>query len=253
MNDRGRAVSHTVSFVLVFSLIVTSVGLVSVVGTGSIQDVVRFEQTEASVSLMRSAGSGINEVANGAAPAYRSSIALAGGSLRMGNRTEVNVTVSNASGTMFSETYRPWSIRYEANDRNVSYQSGLLARGGDRREGVLLTGAGFRCDPANDHASVTIVRLRPSGSTVFGGGPVTIRATEHQARAPSNRSGVSFPESRPHPTATEVIVSVDGPYETAWREALTNWGFSYDSATDTLECDVGRVFVQSPRVEVRLS
>ncbi len=249
---RDRAVSQTVAFVLVFSLIVTSVGLVTTAGVDSLQDVQQGQQAESSASLMRAVGAGVNAVANGDRPSYRSSIALAGGALEVRNETTVDVTVTNATGTPFSRTYRPGSVAYRADERNVTYQSGVLARGGERREAVLLAGAGFRCDEARDYAIVFLVRLRAPGSSLVGGASATIRATDPTPSPPGTRTGLAFPDTRPHPVSDEVSVTVNGPYRPAWVEALTERGFA-DAGGGTMTCDASRVFVSSPRVVVRLS
>ena len=250
--DRDRAVSNTVAFVLVFALIVTSVGLVTTAGVDSLQDVQENQQADSSAALIRAAGAGINEVATGDRPGYRSSLDLGGGGLQVTNRTQVRVEVSNTSGTIFDRTYRPGALRYRANDRNVTYQSGLLARGGERRRAVLLAGAGFRCDRDRDYVSLTVVRLRnPTGGSI-GGGPVTSRASALRGAPPGNVSGLAFPAERPHPTATAVEVTVAGPYAAAWDDALTERGFT-DVGGGTYRCPVSRVVVHAPRVNVRLA
>jgi hypothetical protein len=249
---RDRAVSNTVAFVLVFSLIVTSVGVVTTAGVDSLEDVRQSQQAESSAAVVRAAGAGINEVATGDRPSYRSSLDLGGGGLQVTNRTLVRVEVSNATGTPFDRTYRPGALRYRANDRNVTYQSGLLARGGERRRAVLLAGAGFRCDRDRDYVSLTVVRLRnPSGGAV-GGGPVSIRASAPRDTLPSNTSGLAYPTDRPRSPATAVEVTVAGPYASAWDDALTERGFT-DVGGGSYRCPVSRVFVHAPRVEVRLT
>jgi hypothetical protein len=239
-----------VSFVLVFSLIISSVGIVTTVGFDSLEDVQRTQQAESSAALMRSAGAGINGVANGERPSFRSSLALSGGRLVVTNETTVGVVVRNGSGTPpLDESYRPNALSYRANDRNVTYQSGLLARGAERRRAVLLAGAGFRCEPGS-YATVTLVRLRSGQGPAVAGGPVTVEAVDSRPQPPRNRSGVVYPNGTASPT--EVVVTVDGPYERAWEDALTDRGFS-TTAGGGLECAADRVYVRVPTVEVRLS
>lgn len=248
---RDRGVSETVAFVLVFSLIVTSVGLVTTAGVDSIRDVQESQQAESSVILMRAVGAGINDVATGARPRYRSSLSLAGGSIRVINETTVTIEVTNATGMPFVASYRPQALSYANDDRNVTYQSGLLARGGERREAVLLVGSGLQCDPGRGYAAISIVRLQPNGSAALGGGSATIDASERRLGPSMNQSGVEFPASRPHPNVTNVTITVDGPYEAAWRDALTDRGFR--SAGGSFYCPTERVIVNAPVVEVRLS
>jgi hypothetical protein len=244
-------VSNTVSFVLVFSLIVSSVGIVTTAGFDSLQDVQESQQAESSAALMRSAGAGINGVANGERPSFRSSLALSGGQLAVTNETTVGVEVSNATGTPLDETYRPGALSYRANDRNVTYQSGLLARGAERRRAVLLAGAGFRCVPG-DYATVTLVRVRSDDGPAVAGGPVTVEASDRTPRPPQNRSGPVYPTNTTAASPTGVVLTVDGPYERAWEDALTDRGFS-TTGSGGLECSADRVYVRAPTVGVGLS
>lgn len=249
---RDRGVSQTVAFVLVFSLIVTSIGLVATAGFDSIRDVQRIQQAESSTELMRAAGTGIGQVATGERPSYRSSLPLSGGTVAVTDETTIDVTVTSATGTAFSATYRPGGIQYRADGRNVTYQSGVLARSGAGRGTVSLSSTMFRCEPSRGYSAVTVIRLRNDGLTATGGEGVTVRATSVRDRPPATRSGLDYPTGTPHEPVTELELTVDGPYESAWRDALADRGFT-DAGSGTFTCSASRAFVHAPQVNVTLS
>ncbi|WP_251344149.1 DUF7289 family protein [Haloplanus halophilus] len=248
----ARAVSNTVAFVLVFSLIVTSVGLVTTVGLGSLRDVQTSQQAELSTGALRAVGGEIDEIAAGSRPAYRDSIELGGGRITVVDETAVDVTVANATGTVFEETYRPRALTYAYEGRNMSYGSGVLARGSDRQPAVLVSGPStIRCVPASDVAVVTVVQLVPDDGSGASGGPVTVEARRIRSAPPTNVSRLDYPTTRPSPTATNVSVTVSGPWQAAWMEALTARGFTATGG-GTATCPANRVSVRLVRVEIAL-
>jgi hypothetical protein len=248
----NRAVSNTVAFVLVFSLIITSAGLVTTFGLGSLRDVQQSQQAEMSTGALRAIGGGIDEIAQGQRPAYSDSITLGGGQLLLGNETTVEVTVSNATGPVFDETYHPRTLVYEFEGRNTSYGSGVLASGADGQPGVLVSGPStIRCSPAGDVAVVTVVELVPERNQGIGGGSVTVDARQISPSAPGNVSRLRYPTARPHPTATNLTVTVSGPWQAAWRDALVEKGFTRE-AGGTVSCDASTVTVRVVRVRIDL-
>jgi hypothetical protein len=247
-----RAVSNTVAFVLVFALIVTSAGLVATVGFGSLRDVQQAQQADLSIGTLRAVGGEIDGIAAGERPAYRDSIELGSGRLAVVNGTVVDVTVANTTGTVFDETYRPRALVYAFEGRNVSYESGVLARGSESQSAVLVSEPStIRCSPASDTATITLVRLVAGSDSAASGGPVTVEARRLDSSPPANVTGLNYPTTRPHPTAKNVTVAVSGPWQAAWREALVAQGFTPDGGS-TATCSVSRVTVRVVRVEVGL-
>jgi hypothetical protein len=250
--DADRAVSDTVAFVLVFSLIITAAGLIATVGFASLQDVQAAQQSELSTGTLRAVGGEIDEIAAGNRPAYRDSVELGGGRITLVNETTVGVTVDNATGMIFDETYRPRALTYAYEGRNMSYESGILARGSERQPAILVSApSGFRCSPANDVAVVTVVQLVPGAAGAVSGGPVTVEARRVSSPARANVTRLEYPTTRPHPAVTGVTVTVSGPWQAAWEEALTAQGFT-TTGGGTATCTASQVSVRLVRVEVGL-
>jgi hypothetical protein len=247
-SDRG--VSNTVAFVLVFSLIVTSAGLVTTVGFDSLERIQMNQQADLSTGAVREIGGEIDGIAQGQRPAYRDSLDLAGGDLAVVNETGVSVRVDNATGTVFAETYHPRTLRYAYAGRNTTYGSGVLASGGERRPAVLVSGpSAIRCSAASDVAVVTILELVPTADGAVGAGSVTIDLRRSRSAADVTR--LQYPTTRPHPSTTNVSVSVSGPWRAAWLSALDERGFSRTGG-GTVTCDVSQVTVQLVSVRIEL-
>jgi hypothetical protein len=252
MSRSDRAVSDTVAFVLVFALVVTSTGIVTTVGFGSLRDVQQSQQADLSAGTLRAIGGEIDEIAAGTRPAYRDSLELGGGRVSVVNETAVTATVSNATGPVFDETYRPRALTYSFEGRNMSYESGVLARGSEGKGSVLVSSPStMRCSPADDVAVVSIVQLVSGEGGAASGGPVTVTARRIGSPPPANVTALEYPTTRPHPTATNVTLTVSGPWQAAWIEALTAQGFTLTGG-GTVTCDARQVTVRVVRIEVGL-
>jgi len=257
LNDSGcrrrdRAVSNTVAFILVFSLIVLSVGLVSTAGFDTLRDLQRDEQARTAGALVRTVGAGIDEVALGERPTYRNSLQLGEATLTVENETRVDVVVSNTTGPVFDETYHPNALVYRTPAGNTSYVSGVLARGAERRSAVALDGPTAQCSTGADTAAITLVSLNATEGGAVGGGPVTIDVRSASETARGNISQLRFPNTTPSPVnPTGVEVTVDGPWADAWQDSLVEQGFT-DTGGGTYECSVGQVFVRVVRIRIGL-
>jgi len=249
---RARAVSDTVAFVLVFTLVVTSAGIVATAGFGSLQDVQRSQQADLSTGTLRAIGGEIDEIARGTRPAYRDSVELGGGRITLVDETAVTVTVTNATGTVFDETYRPRALTYAYEGRNMSYESGILARGSERQSAVLVSEpTTMRCVPVNDVAVISVVQLVSGEGDAASGGPVTVEARRIHPPPPANVTRLKYPTARPAPAATNVTLSVSGPWRAAWNDALAAQGFTATGG-GSMACSASRVSVRLVRVEVDL-
>lgn len=248
---QARAVSDTVAFVLVFSLVVTSAGIVATAGFGSLQDVQRSQQADLSTGTLRAIGGEIDGIARGTRPAYRDSIELGGGRITLVDETTVTVTLTNTTGTVFDETYRPRALTYAYEGRNTSYESGILARGSRQGRAVLVSEpATMRCVPTSDTAMLSIVQLVSGEGDAVSGGPVTVEARRMGPPPPTNVTHLEYPTTRPAPNATKVTLSITGPRRAAWSDALAAQGFTATGGSMT--CNASQVTVRLVRVEIDL-
>jgi len=176
--DRG--VSEVLGFILVFSLIVASVGLVSVVGFGELQgarDAERVQNAERAFDVL---GDNVEDVYRGGAPSRATEIKLADATLGFGDTTVITVTVD---GTSYTRTLRP--IVYEAADSRIVYEAGAVIR-------VDRAGARLSREPSllvtDDATALQIPRTVPDTSRNLGGRTTVLVRTTRASSGVINRS-----------------------------------------------------------------
>lgn len=129
--SEARGVSDLIGFVFVFSLIVSSVGIVSVVGLGGLQDTrdaARIDNTELAFDVL---ANNIEDIRRRSVPGRATEIRLGGGELTTGNETVVRVTVG---GDTRNRTIEP--IVYEADDTRIVYENTAVLR--QERDGAVF-------------------------------------------------------------------------------------------------------------------
>ncbi|KAB1196619.1 MULTISPECIES: hypothetical protein [Haloferax] len=176
MVDR-RAVSDTLGFIFVFALVLSTVGVVTAVGMGGLQDtrdVERLNNAERAFDIL---DDNMEDIAVRGAPSRATEIKLADSALSFG--TPVSMTVEwEQSGVVDNATVttRPLVYTSELSDERLVYAFGAVFRGTDdamtivRHPAFVLT---------NDSVVVSAVSTRRSSSSanaVGGSGTYLVRA-----------------------------------------------------------------------------
>jgi len=130
MTDQ-RAVSDVLSFILVFSLITASVGIVSVVGLGSLQDARNAERIDNGERAFEVLADNHRDIAHGGAPSRATEIKLAETTLTVADPSDANVTL--ADGTVVGTTEsRPITFGKAGDGANLTsgvvYELGAVLR-----------------------------------------------------------------------------------------------------------------------------
>jgi hypothetical protein len=230
-----RAVSDTVSFVLVFALIVSGVGLVTVFGMSSLTDVKDGASAEAAERGFVTLAEGVDELEAGQSPARTGDISLTDASLAVATGPSLTVDVN---GTSVSETIQTGELTYRTSDTAVSYVGGAVFRtqGGGT---AVVSPPAVRCTA--DHATVSIVQLNAFGTSSVGGGTA-------QAAFFRTESTLVFPESRTPQSVTGVSVTTSDPRWQRYFDSRPSW----TASGDTYTCATDRVFVRRTTVSVTL-
>ena len=111
-----RGVSETIGFVLVFSLIVLTVGVVLTVGYGGLQDARDAERVNNAERAFDVLADNVEDITHRGAPSRGTEVRLAEASLGAGSPTYLNVTgVNDSGGRVFSTgNYSTDTVVYEA-------------------------------------------------------------------------------------------------------------------------------------------
>lgn len=253
MTDK-RAVSDTVGFVLVFSLVLLSVAGVSVVGMSGLSDRQDAEQVRNVERAFDVLADNLHDVQRFEDPSRGTEIRLGGGTLGFGEEVTVSVAVhDDATGDVVGNAteVRLRPIEYRKGGSTVVYEGGALIRSSDGGA-YLFDEPAFVVDEEARRGSFPLVATRLGGEQIAVGGKRTVLV---QGRW----SGV---RSMPDPLEADasqnehVRVNVTSPRAAAWEryfeehESFTVVERSDGTVSARVEADT--VYVSAVRVVVSL-
>jgi hypothetical protein len=222
-SDR-RGVSEAISFVLIFSLIVTSVGLVYTVGAQELVDVRDYERLNNAERAFDVFADNVEDISRRGAPSRGTEIKLADASLRFADDATINVTADfdNESANP-ARDFATGSIGlspavFEVADAGrIRYSTGAVLRDdGPVGDAVVVRRPNALFGP--EGALVPIVAFDPRGSTAVSGSQTVRIRTELAYRE------VLFVSPAEAPAYDEVRVNVTSPYADAWIEYFESEG-----------------------------
>jgi len=223
-----RAVSEVVSYVLVFALVVSAVGIVSVSGLSTLQEVRNDEQMANAQKAFSVLADNLADIHRRDAPSRATEISLGQANLETADNVTMRVSVTDTGGTTWQSD--AWQIRpivYEGDeDRKLVYEAGAVYR--------TSNGGGIRVQTPplvvnQDRVLVSVVGLNRQTSQSLGGSTVLVRARSESTSVVYN-STVADVDS--------VTVTLRDTSRTElWREYFEDAGFGSCSVTgDDIEC-----------------
>jgi hypothetical protein len=244
LTDR-RAVSDVVGYILVFSLVVSVVGVVSVAGFTSLENARYAEQANNAERAFDVLADNVGDVYADGAPSRGTEISLSEASLGTTGSVTVNVTAKDTStGDNFTleKTAAPIVWRGER-DTEIAYSLGATLRA-QQNGGVVIEGSPSRFDP--NRAVIHVVQTR-APDTQFGGTTVRVRAVHAS-------SNVLL--SEPTNKYDEIWLNVTTPRADIWQQHLERYpdttcsvGVVPGESTETVSCE----FVNRQAVHVTLT
>lgn len=207
-----RGVSEALGFVIVFALVVTTVGVVYTVGFSGLQDVRDAERVNNAERAFDVFANNVEDIVLRGAPSRGTEIRLAEASIGTGAPTYVNVSGTDASGRTFSSgNYTLEPVVYEADDTRIRYAAGAVTRIQDDGS-VMLNRPPFVL--RDDAVAVPIVQLSVEDASTGGRTTVLVRA-ERRIRQ------VVVDEEQSYDTVT---MNVSTPAPDAWERHLEGEG-----------------------------
>ena len=212
----NRGQSEAIGFVLIFSLIAASTGIVYVVGFSSLDDVRTAEQLDNVERAFDVLDANVRDLSRRGVPSRATELSLGGGDLRLGEPTNVTVRVRYASngteaGNVSIEN-RP--IEYELDDTDVVYSWGAVLRE-DRSTAVMRSEPGWI---VTDRRAVIPLFDTSSGGRDAVGGDTTVLVVAGL----NSRSVTSYTTGS---AQANVSVTVESPRADAWGPFLEERGF----------------------------
>ena len=240
-----RAQSEVLGFILSFSIILLSVGLVYSVGFSAVTDLRDGEQLDSAERAMVALGGTFENIERGD-PARASEIRLGGGTLAVEKGTTAYIAVNNSSMTIVERKLTAGSLSYSLDGTTISYEIGSVYRQ-EPEGGLVSRHPRFVCTPTR--AVVTVVTFNSSARSVASGGSVTTVARFDNATLlfPTNQT------ARAH-RAESVTIDVDSPREALWdryfEDPDTNW-VPDSTEPGKATCNAEAVYLRQVGVNVR--
>ena len=223
-----RAVSEVVSYVLVFGLVVSAVGIVSVSGLSTLQDTRNDEQMANAEKAFSVLADNIADIHRRDAPSRATEISLGEAKLETADNVTMRVSVTDTGGNTWQSDQ--WQIRplvYSGDEgRRLVYEAGAIYR--------TSNGGGVRVqDPpfvvTEDRVLLSVVGLNRPDRQALSGSTVLIR---------TRRQSTSVAYSSTASDVDTVTVDLDDTSQPElWRDYFTSAGFgSCTVSGDDVEC-----------------
>ena len=239
-DDRG--VSDVVGYVLIFSLIVATVGVVTTVGFGTLddrQDAERINNVERAFDVF---ANNMENVYRDGAPSRATEMRLAGGELRYGEPTEI--TLRKADNSDINQTARITPIVYSDGGTEIVYEGGSIIRS-QEQGGVMLRSPPYRF--SSDRTLLPLVRTTRS----TGESSVRLEGTIRVESALTSVDVDLDPELTDPGTELELVI--ESERQEVWDRYLEEVAESeeswvYDNGTLTFDT----TDVSAPRFRIQL-
>lgn len=244
-----RAVSEVLSYVLVFSLVASSVAVVSVVGIDGLQNARDAEQLDNAERAFDVLADNVADLHQRGAPSRATEVSLSRAQLSTGEHVVLNVSVTEQGDSdptpVLNRTIRP--IVYTGNqDRRLVYEAGAVFRE-NRDNGLLVRPPPLLVD--DERVLLTVVSMRSDGRQSLGGSTVLVR-TDHR--------GASVKHADASSTVENVTVRVASPRAGLWASYFEDSGFDCNTPGSAVTCwrdpsgTFDRVYVVDHDVKVEI-
>ena len=233
-----RAVSDVLAFIIVFSIIITSVALVYGTGFSSIREVRDGEQKANAERALEAVALSMSDLVKGEATRRGGSLNLGGGQLQVDESTDIEVVVD---GTEVTPDPNPvGSFEFYVDDTAVAYESGGVFRR-DGSASVTVLQPTMKC--TGESAVVSLVAVTSTQGAIGATDNVEVTMVEQSTEL--LYAGT---------VSSDVDVVVDGTdYAPAWERTLDEQGWSIDTTgsdfVDTT-CSTNRVVVRLVVIEM---
>ncbi|MBX0294694.1 DUF7289 family protein [Haloarcula nitratireducens] len=240
----SRGVSEVLGYVLVFSLVVSTVAVVSVSGLATLDDVKRSEQLDNGERAFDILADNVADVYRRGAPSRGTEVSVGEATLYTGEPTTVNVTVDGAH--VLNRTSTPIVYRNERDQRLV-YNMGAVFRT-NPDSGILVR------EPShvvrNERLLLNVVVLHASNQTSVGGSTALVRTLNDGSAVRYSDTGGA---------ASNVSIRIESERASLWEDYFDRRGFDCSSSPPSpteMRCEypvsgsVERTYVVSHDVRV---
>ncbi len=235
-----RAVSDALAFVLVFSIIITAVGVVYAFGMPALLTVQDAQQTESTITAFEALAVGIDDIQQDRSPRRAMDLSMGDRSLSVRTDTSLAIRVNGTTVTTIDGAIT--STGGAAPE--IAYHGGAVIRQ-DHSGGVVRSAPQIRCH--DDRAMISLVEITPARPEVSRTGSVRVVADQQSPQMSRLITPVGT-------TGTITLDASESPYADAWATYFSR--LAEDSAWSannaTLTCTATHGTVRVTNVRVRL-
>lgn len=247
-----RSISEVVGFVLMFGIIIASVGLVATVGLSEIENYEEHQQLQNAERSFQFLSVSFNELEESQAPVRTDTFDLSGGSVTVDSSSDITVTVADSSGsTLEQKSMDLNALVYNSGDTTFAYENGATFRGKeDPDSGIMTSEPGFICD--GDRAIVSLVTIK-SANNRQKAGESTVQITSTRTK-----SSLIYPDGSGDKASDADSVTLD--YQYSGEDRIREWrkhfkdedGWSWTNP-NRAECGPGLDTVHVRRTVITIS
>lgn len=225
-DDRG--VSELIGFVVVFGIIISSVGLLYMTGFQAMGDYQEREQTKNAERAMDALAENFNDIVRNDGVKYRAGeLTLRKGTISYDENGTVisdNITsVGNGSGTFI----------YEHGGTEVVYEGGAVVRSTNSVD-WMVSDPPMRC--SSNVAIISLVEIDGDESAMTAHGSQEVTAIQQGTTAET----VTGP----------ITITVDSDRSEAWNRTLTKNGWEMGPGSNEYVCDTNEAVVRKTTIEI---
>lgn len=247
--SEDRGVSEVIGYVIIFSIVISSVLLLSASGTTTLEDIRDDEQAKNTQRAFDVVANNMAEIYERDSPSRATEIDLGNAQLFYGNHTTIEVELL-AGGTVeasFEEDLRPIVLRSPSNTELV-YEAGAVLQT-EREGGIILREPPLVLSSQRVHVPM-IKTTAPTVQAVSG--------TTALLRGKSTNREVLFTPDTISSGPDELRLNVTSPRYESWEryfEEETPLTCTTDASTETVECDMSSpdtVYVTLQEIELEI-
>jgi len=249
--DDRRAVSETLGYILVFSIIVTTIATATVFGFSGLENRQAAEQVTNVERAFDVMADNFRDISRYEDPSRATEIRLADGTLSVGDPVTITVGQWNESSNQFdgeqeNETFQP--LVFQSDGGEVIYESGVVFRGSGS-DSIARSSLPFVVGEETALVPVTATSVGSSSITAVGGDRTTrvVGERDPPSRTLENRT-ISVDES------DTLAVQIDSPRADGWERQLDSEEYEILNSTDqsvTAELDVETVRLPVTNIRIR--
>lgn len=236
-----RGVSEVLSYALLFSMILTMVGVTYTAGVADLRVAQQSEQIQNTERAFEVFASNVADIVYRGASSRSTTVTTSGSSVGLGDPVAFNLTLLD-EGVSYSASVRP--VVYHGDSADVVYSNGAVIHEG-RDGSVLLHEPPMLLE---DRVLVPYVITRAAGPERVGGESTVLIGTDSASRS-------AFLEPAETGDSYQLRLNVTTPRTGVWRRYLTSEADASCTTTgETVSCTftAERVSVSVVRVDVRL-